>query len=168
MKRKFSTPPSSESLRIAKALTRKSSWKHRKKKSVCSKRSALNEKASWKFQKKKLVLTRRSSLNEITLWKRRKKKRSLYKFVPGTKSSPLKSDHAWKRRMKWQRSGKWLFFVFDWNPGIASLLTRPAKSSFFFRRKCADAGNNITTLISFTVKCNADWYVNALYSAVVT
>ncbi len=78
---------------------------------------------SWKFRKKKPVCSRSSPLNEIASWKRRKKKTSIVtkpKFMHVRKGLSSRKSLAWKRRMKRQHPWKWLFFMFDWKPGIAS------------------------------------------------
>ncbi len=68
-----------ESHCFAKSLSRRDSWKYRKKKPTHYRRSPLNEIASWKRQKKKSVLNRRSALREKASWKRRKKEVLQYK-----------------------------------------------------------------------------------------
>ncbi len=84
-----------------------------------------SRKASWKYRKKKFVLTKRSVLKETISWKRRKK-RSLAtssEFVHIQKGSSLKRSLAWKRMKKKRRCcfQMFLFYIYDWNPGIASL-----------------------------------------------
>ncbi len=80
--------------------------------------------ASWKFRKKKSSCFRRSPLKEPVSWKFRKKK-SAY-----ARSSPLKESTAWKRRKKKGCSSKRLFFVFIWDPGISTLLKTHESSCF--------------------------------------
>ncbi len=77
--------------------------------------------ATWKFRKKKPAHSRRFLLKESVSWKRRKKKSNL-KFVCDLKSSsPLKESIAWKRRRKKDHhSERFLFDVFDWDPGNVS------------------------------------------------
>ncbi len=107
-----------------------------------SHRSAKSSHASWKSREKKSVRFKGSALKESASWKCRKK-RSLsknHKFdLHAQNSSPLKSDRAWKRRMKWQHPKKFLFDIFNWYPDITSSFTSPRDSSFFSGRECADA-----------------------------
>ncbi len=74
-----------------------------------------------------------------------------------SRNSSLRKVRAWKRKKKHRRSRKFLFYIFDWHPGIISLL-RTRESSLFSGRECANARGTreamdifITTLILFTV-----------------
>ncbi len=150
------------------ALSEIASWKHKKKKPIhilprrsSSKKPCLitkspSRKESWKYRKKKSTLNQRSSLKEDISWKRRKKKTSP-KLVPEPKSSSLKKSVTWKWKKKDCCSQEFLFDIYDWKPGITSLI-KTHESSFFFGWECADAcgskeslDNNITSLILFTI-----------------
>ncbi len=91
--------------------------------------------ASWKSRKKKSILKQRSLFKKITSWKRRKKKRSLVtslEFALIRRGSSSRKVRAWKRKKKCHCSQRWLFFVFDWDPGIATF-SSPRNPAFLFR-----------------------------------
>ncbi len=154
---------------FAKGSSRKASWKHHKKKSDRS--SILKKNESWKYWKKKSANSKSSALSEIATWKHRKKKRSYItssKSVLGLKSSSLKESVTWKRRKKHRSSQCLLYYIFHWNPGIASL-HKTCEISFLFSLGHADVGsskrimnNGMNSLILFTIKCDVYCYVNVL------
>ncbi len=99
---------------------------------------------SWKSWKKKSVRF------GIASWKRRKKKSILH-----LQSSSPREVCEWKRS-----TAKWLFYIFNWDPDITSLLSSLWNPAFFSGRECTNAWPprnqwNIfkATLILLTVKC---------------
>ncbi len=86
---------------VAQVLSHKSSWKSRKKKLVHFKGPALNETASWKRRKKKATLVARLEFSYIR-----------------NGPSPRKV-RSWKRKKKSRCSRKWLYSIYEWDPGIA-------------------------------------------------
>ncbi len=127
-------------------------WKDRFKR----RKARLKENVSWKWwKKKKSIHFRRSVLRQVIAWKCRKKKRSLTrspKFAHVQKGSLLRKCRMWKRKKKRQRLMKWLYDVFDWDPGNQPLVTGECCDSCAYESDCIE--------IHFECICNVLYFVS--------